>query len=810
MAAQVKQLAAEVQRLSKIVQENKRLSLATSEVQQSLSKRWRRDDTSYQRPRPMEQSAYFPGNCRNCGRWGHKAVHCRRASNYPSAGQPFSGRTPSTGPPSARPPLTGGNQETLANTTRPGVNAVQAKNDNPFAEFGRSDLPTYPVRIEGAPPVTCLFDTGAKVSLMSGDFVRQLSVQMEEAGEELRLRAAPTLALYAADGNALTIAGCVEVTMRVGEMSTQQLFVVTDGLIFSVLLGCDFMWRTGADISFKGGTVTLTDAQGKAHTAPLFSAFSTEPETESVNKGQTVGRVLAVTSLGRTPAITDGVEPDQRARGSGSNAEAWKPSEKVAISPALDERQTEQVKELIDRYSDTFSSGPHDMGRMAAVTHEIDTGDHQPVNQQPYRMAPDERDEADRQIQSMLDNGVICESKSPWASPVVMRDKKDDTKRFCCNYQALNEITKKDRYPLPRVDDCLDELAGSYYYTCLDMATGFWQIKVRERDREKTAFISPSGLFEFQVMPFGLCNAPSTFQRAMDHVLAGLKWRTCIVYVDDILVFSATFEGHLKDLAEVLERCRQHNLKLKPAKCIIASEELKYLGYVVKRGGLAVDPEKVRAVRDLAPPTNRTLLKSFLGLTSYYRRFIRAYAEATEPLYRLLRGKPETFVWATEQQEAFEKIKTALTTAPLLVHPDWTKPFKLQTDASDYAIGAVLSQEDDEARERVVSYASRQLTADERKYDTREKELLAVVWGCETHAKYLGQRPFVIETDHANLKWLMKRDPPRGRLARWVLRLQAFDMQIKHRPEIMGTPTLYHVSREWRLRPRKNPFLFSP
>ena len=261
--------------------------------------------------------------------------------------------------------------------------------------------------------------------------------------------------------------------------------------------------------------------------------------------------MLAVTSLERTPAITDGVEPDQRARGSGSNAEAWKPSEKVAISPALDERQTEQVKELIDHYSDTFSSGPHDMGRMAAVTHKIDTGDHPPVNQQPYRMAPDERDEADRQIQSMLDNGVICESKSPLASPVVMRDKKDDTKRFCCNYQALNEITKKDRYPLPRVDDCLDELAGSYYYTCLDMATGFWQIKVRERDREKTAFISPSGLFEFQVMPFGLCNAPSTFQRAMDHVLAGLKWRTCIVYVDDILVFSATFEGHLKDLAEV-------------------------------------------------------------------------------------------------------------------------------------------------------------------------------------------------------------------------------------------------------------------
>eukprot|EP00118_Oscarella_pearsei_P023955 m.294421 g.294421 ORF g.294421 m.294421 type:complete len:416 (+) comp40746_c0_seq7:423-1670(+) len=281
-------------------------------------------------------------------------------------------------------------------------------------------------------------------------------------------------------------------------------------------------------------------------------------------------------------------------------------------------------------------------------------------------------------------------------------------------------------------------------------------------------------------MPFGLCNAPSTLQRAMDSVLAGLKWRTCIVYIDDILVFSKDFESHKVDLKAVLSRCRAHHLKLKLSKCVLASQELKYLGYVVNRSGVTVDPAKVRAVRELAPPTNRTLLKSFLGLTSYYRRFVKSYSDVTEPLYRLLRGNVSVYAWAAEQQRAFQAIKMALTTAPLLVHPDWTKPFKLQTDASDFAVAAILAQIDDQTHECVVSYASRQLSVDERKYDTREKELLAVVWGCETHAKYLGDQPFVIETDHSNLQWLMHRNPPRGRLARWIMRLQPFNMRIQH------------------------------
>ena len=312
----------------------------------------------------------------------------------------------------------------------------------------------------------------------------------------------------------------------------------------------------------------------------------------------------------------------------------------------------------------------------------------------------------ERQIATMLENGIIRESRSAWASPIVLTDKKGTTeKRLCGNYIGLNKVTEKDRYPLPRIDDSLDALTGNLYFSCL----GFFQVGVEPKDVEKTAIISPVGLYEYIVMPFGLCNAPSTFQRTMDTVLAGLKWHTCLVYIDDVLVFSPTFEDHLKDLRAVLQRFREHNLKLKPKKCAIAQQSLRYLGYVVTPAGIRVDPEKVRAVREILPPSTKSELRSFLGLTSYYRRFVKAYADRAEPLSKLLRDATP-YVWGDEQQKAFEALKLALTEAPLLTHPNWDKEFVLQTDASDLAVAAILSQKDAESLECVLGYASRQLS----------------------------------------------------------------------------------------------------
>ena len=233
---------------------------------------------------------------------------------------------------------------------------------------------------------------------------------------------------------------------------------------------------------------------------------------------------------------------------------------------------------------------------------------------------------------------------------------------------------------------------------------------------------------------------PRTFQRAMDTVLAGLKWRTCLIYIDDIFVFSASFDAHLKHLDAVLRRLRRHNLKLSPKKCSFTFTELKYLGYIISPDGLRVDPKKIDSVQKVAIPTTKGDLRSFVGLTSYYRRFIYKFAQLIEPLTRLLRDIP--FILGADQQDAFERLKKRLTSAPLLIYPDWDKMFFLQTDASDYAIAAVLTQLDDDGYERVVSYASRQLRDPERRYDTREKELLAVVYGCKEFRKYLWGPPF--------------------------------------------------------------------
>jgi hypothetical protein len=419
----------------------------------------------------------------------------------------------------------------------------------------------------------------------------------------------------------------------------------------------------------------------------------------------------------------------------------------------LSPTQHTNLQALLSEYGDIFAQSSSDLGRSQVATHRIDTGDHSPVNVPPYRLSPANRDEIERQIHSMMQSGVVRPSRSPWASPVVLVDKPDGSKRFCVDYRKVNACTKKDRYPIPRVDDSLDILSGKQYFTTLDLMSGYWQIPLAEDDIEKTAFITPVGLFEFTTMPFGLCNAPSSFQRAMDSVLAGLKWRSCIVYLDDILVFSDDFESHLQDLAAVFQRIRDSRLKLKPSKCKFAEQELRYLGYLVTPTGLRVDPAKVQAVTALSVPANKSQLRSFLGLTSYYRRFVPAYAAIAEPLTRLLRDQAP-FQWTVDQQCSFDHLKQQPTSAPILIHPDWKKPFLLQTDASDFAVAAVLAQIGDDGLEHVVSYASRQLTPSERKYDTRQKELLAVLFGCESFSKYLLGSHFTVETDHANLRWL--------------------------------------------------------
>jgi hypothetical protein len=255
----------------------------------------------------------------------------------------------------------------------------------------------------------------------------------------------------------------------------------------------------------------------------------------------------------------------------------------------------------------------------------------------------------------MHKNGLVEPSYSPWSSPPLLVKKKDGTWRFCVDYRELNNVTKKDKYPLPRIDDALDPLGKSRYFTTLDLACGYWQIPVAPEDREKTAFSTQRGHFQRKVMPFGLTNAPATFQRMMDVVLSGLTWRFCLVYLDDIIVYSETFEKHLQHLKQVFERLREANLHLKAQKCHFCSAKVSYLGHVITPEGISPDPAKVSAILEAPPPKNTGELRSFLGLTGYYRRFIKGYAHISYHLSKLL-SKDEPWVWSEQYQPTLIRI----------------------------------------------------------------------------------------------------------------------------------------------------------
>src|SRR5581483_1613593 len=319
--------------------------------------------------------------------------------------------------------------------------------------------------------------------------------------------------------------------------------------------------------------------------------------------------------------------------------------------------------------------------------------------------------------------------------------------RFCVNYKPLNDVTKKDNYPLPRIDKILDSLHEAQWFTTLDLALGYWQIKVCKEDQEKTAFITKFGTYEFKVMPFGLCNAPATFQRTMDYVLRDIRNEFVMVYLDDVIIYSKTFEEHMIHIKEVFNRIREANLRLKAEKCCFAEKELQFLGHVVGQEGVKPDPEKIEKVVNYPSPTNLRDLRGALGLFSYYRRFIENFSQVAEPLYELLK-KDAPYIWTDRQQKSFDILKDKLTRAPIVRYPDFEKPFFLYTDASKSGLGAVLAQKDDK-EEYVIAYASRTLSPAEGNYGITELECLAIIWAVKYFRHYLHGSKFTIITDHS-------------------------------------------------------------
>ena len=435
-----------------------------------------------------------------------------------------------------------------------------------------------------------------------------------------------------------------------------------------------------------------------------------------------------------------------------------------------------QLFHLLLAYADVFADAEDGLGRTRVVKHSIVTGDNPPIKQSCRRAPPSKREHVRQLIQDMLKKDVIQPSSSPWASPVVIVQKKDGSYRFCVDYRKINTITHKDAYPLPRIDDTIEALSGSQWFSTLDLLWGYWQVEMSEEDRAKTAFSTHEGLYEFKVMPFGLCNAPATFQRLMDLVLSGIQWSSCLVYIDDIVIVGKTVQNHLDNLQLVLDRIKRAGLRLKPSKCHLFQKEILYLGHRITRDGVATDPGKIDAVRKWAVPRE---VQRFLGLVGYYRKFVSNFAATAKPLYRLTERGRE-FIWTTECEAAFLKLKSRLVSAPILAFPDFTKMFILDTDASQSGVGAVLSQLHD-GQERVVAYASRVLSKAERQYSVTRKELLAVVTFVKHFRHYLLGRHFVVRTDHSSLQWLYNFKEPEGQTARWLESLQEFDFEVIHR-----------------------------
>ena len=366
-----------------------------------------------------------------------------------------------------------------------------------------------------------------------------------------------------------------------------------------------------------------------------------------------------------------------------------------------------KIEKLILQNKDLFANKDSELDHTDTVQMQIDTGNRNPIKMRPYRTPIKNREVVDKAIDEMLDADVIRRSRSPWSFPVVIVDKKDGSKRFCVDFRKLNQVTKKNSYPLPLIDDILALLGKAKYFTSLDLKSGYWQVAMNEKDKEKTAFTCHKGLFEFNVMPFGLSNAPAVFQELMSIVLQGCN-AFATAYLDDILVFSSTLEDHLEHLSIIFGKLRQHRLKLKLKKCSFLKMETHYLGFVINDFGIKLDQLKVEAIRTLPVPTCVRKVRSFIDMCSYYRRFIPNFSQIAEPIIALTR-KYAHFKWTEQHQKAFEFLKDSLTVVPFFVYPDTNKSYVLYTAASDTCIGACLTQEHD-GDEKPIYYLSHKLS----------------------------------------------------------------------------------------------------
>ncbi|KAH9750077.1 Endonuclease [Citrus sinensis] len=437
-----------------------------------------------------------------------------------------------------------------------------------------------------------------------------------------------------------------------------------------------------------------------------------------------------------------------------------------------------QIQAVLNKYKDVMPPElPKKLPPLREIDHaiELEQGAKPPALA-PYRMAPPELEELRRQLKDLLDAGYIRPSKAPFGAPVLFQKKKDGSLRMCIDYRALNKITIKNKYLIPLIADLFDQLGKARYFTKLDLRSGYYQVRIAKGDEPKTACTTRYGSFEFLVMPFGLTNAPATFCTLMNKVLQPFLDCFVVVYLDDIVVYSTTLEEHAQHLQQVLQVLRDNELFLKLEKCSFAQQEVEFFGHKIAGGKIMMENDKVKAILEWEPPSKVPELRSFLGLVNYYRRFIKGYSAKAAPLTDMLK-KNRTWHWSEECQRAFEELKKAISEEPVLALPDHTKPFEVQTDASDFAIGGVLMQEG-----HPIAFESRKLNDTERRYTVQEKEMTTIIHCLRVWRHYLLGSHFTIMTDNVATSYFQTQKKLSPKQARWQDFLAEFDYRLEYKP----------------------------
>ncbi|XP_020092846.1 uncharacterized protein LOC109713256 [Ananas comosus] len=586
--------------------------------------------------------------------------------------------------------------------------------------------------------LTLLIDTGSTHSFIDLRVAKEIGARME---------AAPPLVVTIADGHKmLSKLKCPEFswTMQGQRFVTELRVIRIEGV--SIVLGIDWLKSYGkVTFDFLLNSVTIVKDGQKL-------------ELKGIEEGAKLKMITAAQwnqemCTGECYLLSHQLMPDKTE--ATANVHPW-------------------IQQVLEQYKDVFEE-PKGMPPARVEDHKIllqpNTA---PINVRPYRYSYEQKEEIEKQIRELLNNSIIQRSNSPFASPALLVKKKDGSWRMCIDYRQLNKSTIKDKFPIPIIDDLLDELGGSKHFSKIDLRSGYHQIRMDPADVPKTAFRTHQGHYEFRVMPFGLTNAPATFQAIMNCTFEPYLRKFILVFFDDILVYSKSLEDHVKHLRITLEELRRNQLYAKRSKCYFGQDQVEYLGHIISAEGVATDPTKIEAMINWPTPKSVKELRGFLGLTGYYRKFIQGYGKISKPLTDLLRK--DQFCWSEESQLAFEELKTAMTTAPVLAMPNFDRSFTLEVDACDTGIGAVLSQD-----EKPIAYLSKAIGGKHLGLSTYEKEFLAILMALQKWKHYLSMRTFVIRTDHESLKYLLEQRVTTPMQQKGMMKLMGFDYTIQYR-----------------------------